>query len=137
MHEFAVAEGIIRQACEAAVRAGATRVGRLHCRIGMLRQVDEFLLREAFIELSRGTLCDGGELAVRKCGMRGTCPHCGRTYRNLGLSSESDDIVGNWTCKTCHTALTGLVGGDELELLSIEAEVHDEHQNTAEHLSEK
>ncbi len=98
-------------------RVGATRITRLHCRIGALRQVDGDLLREAF-ELARGgTLCSAAELTVERTHLLADCPGCHTPF---------PIIDWQWNCPTCGSHGINAAGGDELELLSLEAEVPDE-----------
>ncbi len=123
VHEFAVAQSLIEVATEAAARAGAARVTRLHCRIGALRQVDEWLLREAFEMARAGTTCDAAELCVEKTHLRLRCPAC-----RAGFELHDWD----WSCPRCGAEGIDPAGGDELELVRLEAEVPCEHQRIAE-----
>lgn len=113
MHELAIAQELVRIACEHARRAGVGRVRRLNCRIGVLRQVEPGLLREAF-EIARGdSACCDAELCVQTVPLRARCGACGQTF---------DVVLWNWACPRCGLDAELLPGGDELELLSIEAE---------------
>lgn len=116
MHEFSIAQGLIEAATAEARRVGATRVTRLKCRIGSLRQVDDTLLQEAFAIVCQGTLCDSALLMIEKTSMRAMCPKCQSPF----------DIHGwEWCCPTCGTLGQQGTGGDELDLLSLDAEIPD------------
>jgi len=123
MHELAAAHELVEAACDYARRAGAKRVSRLHCRIGSLRALDERLLSEAFEIARRGTICERAELRIEKPGMTCLCPSCRERF---------EIREWQWECPRCGTEGVDPMGGDELELVSIEAEVPDEHSSPAE-----
>lgn len=117
MHEFSLARNLVELACAEAAAAGARRVRQLHCRAGVLRQVDEVLMQGAF-EIARcGTLCEGATLTIEKTRMTARCPSCGERFAVHEWNSD---------CPACGTAGTDLAGGDELELTSIEVEKDDD-----------
>ena len=125
MHEFAIAQSLVEAASAEAQRAGARRVIALHCRIGVLRQVNDVLLREAFVIARAGTRCEASELRIDKTYMRANCQPCNHEFAIRDW---------DWTCPHCGAECGGLSGGDELELISIEAEVDDEYSGAKEHL---
>lgn len=113
MHEFSIVQSLLDVATTEAKRAGATRVLRLNCRIGSLRQVDDRLISEAFELLCRGTICESAELRIEKTYLRARCSSCQQPF---------DVRDWNWRCPECGGEGSVLGGGDELELTSIEAE---------------
>jgi len=113
MHEFSIVQSLLEVATAEARRAGAKRVLRLNCRIGVLRQIDARLMREAFGLLAEGTICAGADLRVEKTYMQARCQACERTF---------DVRDWDWRCPGCGTEGSMVGGGDELELTSIEAE---------------
>ncbi len=113
MHEFSIAQSLLDVARETAVEAGVDRVCSLNCRVGVLRQVDDELLREAFSIAAADTLCAGATLVIEKCRMQAYCPRC---------ASMFDIVDWDWTCRGCGGEGESPHGGDELELTSIEAE---------------
>ncbi len=123
MHEFSIAQGLIEAATAAAQQAGARAVTILRCRIGIIRQVDNSLLTDAFELAREGGLCSKALLDIEKVPLRAQCTACDEPF-------EVDDW--NWRCPKCDGESRGLVGGDELELVSIEAEVDDEDPRAAE-----
>lgn len=123
MHEFSIAQGLIDAATSAARQAGARSVTVLRCRIGIMRQVDDRLLTEAFELAREGGLCSAAVLDIEKVPLRAQCAACDKPF-------DVDDW--NWRCPTCGAESRGLVGGDELELTAIEAEVDDEDTRAAE-----
>ena len=117
MHEFSIAQSLVEAACEEARRAGATRVTRIACRIGSLRSIDDWLMREAFDIAKTDSLCAAAELSIEKTYMQAACPRC-----RVRFAVRDWD----WSCPTCGELGQDAAGGDELELLSLEAEVADE-----------
>ena len=121
MHEFSIAQALVDAAVEEARRAGAQRVNKLTCRIGALRQVNDWLMQEAFGIARTDTLCADAELVIEKTYLRATCPRCRVTFAVRDW---------DWTCPTCGALGENPAGGDELELLSLEAEVPDESRSS-------
>ena len=117
MHELAVAQSLTEMASQAAQRAGARRVSKLTCRIGTLRQLDVCYLGEAFALAGEGTPCAGASLHVEVAYPRAACRLCGQEY-----VVES----GAWQCPNCGAPGQYLGGGDELELLTLDAEDQNE-----------
>lgn len=117
MHEFAVAQSLVETASVEARRAGAQRVTVIHCRIGVLRQVNSDLLNEAFSLARQGTLCEAAELRIDKAYVRASCRRCDHEYTVRDWE---------WGCPKCGAEAAELTGGDELLLVSIEADVTDE-----------
>lgn len=116
MHEFGIAQSLVDAATAAARTAGAAKVLTLRCRVGAMRQVDGKSLADAF-ELIRGDgLCAGATLSIEHVPIRTHCTKCAEHFPVRDW---------NWRCPRCGNEGTGLVGGDELELVSIEAEVED------------
>jgi hydrogenase nickel incorporation protein HypA/HybF len=95
---------------------GASRVLKMACRIGALRQVDDWLMHEAFAIAREGTICSECELVVEMAYMQAMCPACNVRFpvRNW-----------EWRCPTCAANGEAPTGGDELELLSLELELPD------------
>lgn len=116
MHEIAIAKAIVEGACAEAHRLGSTGVRRVRCRVGVLRQIDSDLLRDAF-ELARGeSACGRASLEVEAAPMTARCPSCG-----TGFEIASWD----WSCPRCGAEGLDLRGGDELEIVSITPEFVD------------
>lgn len=115
MHELSIAQIIIEQADAAAREAGGARVRGVTCRVGILRQIDGELLRDAFAMAMTGTACDGAELTVESVGMTARCSTCGRRFEIAGW---------NWACPRCGAEGMDLQGGDELEIVSLDISGH-------------
>lgn len=128
MHEFAIARGLVEAAIEAGRSAGIGCITRLRCRIGDMRQVDGWLLDEAFAAVREGTPCATATLGVERTRMEMDCDACGRSF----LVKDWD-----WCCPDCGACGVNAHGGDELELIGIDGEPIDEHQCVAERVPEE
>jgi len=117
MHELSIVQSVIDAASREAELAGAVRVTRVTCRIGSLRQVNDVLLKEAFEIARHGTLCQDSTLSIEKAYVQALCPRCDARFPIQNWE---------WRCPDCGVEGRDPVGGDELDLITIEAEVPDE-----------
>jgi hydrogenase nickel incorporation protein HypA/HybF len=115
MHELSIVQAMIEQACEAAVREGASRVIRLSARIGVLTGVVRESLLFSFELASEGTVCEGAVLEVESVEVTVMCPQC-------NLPRTLHESYWRMVCPECGTSTAEVLGGRELELVSIEVE---------------
>jgi hydrogenase nickel incorporation protein HypA/HybF len=80
MHEAALVRGLVERAAEAARRAGAARVSRVHGWIADAEALSAETLRLHFANAARGTPLEGAELCVRIEEVRARCTGCGEVY---------------------------------------------------------
>lgn len=128
MHEFAVARALIDAAADVARSENVDRVTRVQCRIGDLRQVDSWLLDEAFAAAREGTICSDAELCVERTHMEMDCDDCGKSFRVVDW---------NWACPDCGDIGHNARGGDELDLIEIDGVSNDEYRSLAECVREE
>jgi len=114
VHEYSIVQELLSVAAVEARRAGAVRVTGLHCRIGALRQLDHRLLLEAFELLRSETVCAEAELRIETTFVTACCGRCQHEYAVHDW---------NWDCPRCGGSGHPLGGGDELDLISLEAEI--------------
>ena len=117
MHELAVARSLVEAADREARHYGARAVHCVRCRVGILRQVDAGLLREAFNVARQGTLCETSRLLIETTELRAICRVC-----NVPFPLKN----GRWHCPDCGAEGTDVSGGEELELTSIDVDSDDE-----------
>ncbi len=110
MHEFSIAQAIIRTAVDSGARQGARRIRQINCRVGVLRQVVPELLQTAFEAQIADTPAAGAKLVLETVPLRFSCGVCGHTFG----SDEWQD------CPACGSSEVTLRGGDELVVSSIE-----------------
>lgn len=114
MHELSISSAIV----DTAVRHAAGRtITRVDVRIGRLRQVVPASLTFCFGLVSKGTACDGAQLAYEIVPARLACRDCGHAW-------EID--VPAFRCPECESAEVDVTSGEELEVESIEVEESEE-----------
>ena len=117
MHELAAARSLVEAADREARRHDARAVLRVRCRIGVLRQVDSWLLQEAFNVARQGSLCESSRLLIEKADLSAACQEC-----DLRFPVQN----GRWNCPVCGAEGADLCGGEDLELTSIDVELDQE-----------
>ncbi len=122
MHEFSVAQSLIDAATAEAARLGAVRITRLSCRIGSMRQIDDWLMHEAFQATAAGTICESAALSIEKTYMQAICRACRRQF-------PIRDWI--WACPRCGAEGEKPTGGDELELFSLNADFAEADEHVA------
>jgi len=111
MHEFGIAESLLKTALEAAGRQGAARVEQVNLRIGALAGVVDEALTFAFEALADGTPAQGARLHIEAIPVTCYCSACAREFEAPRFS---------YRCPTCQALSRELRRGRELELVSVE-----------------
>ena len=114
MHELSIARCLIDAACDAAASDGAGRILKLRVRIGRLSGVVPRALQSSFEIAAEQTVCAGAELEIESAPVVVQCKHC-NAPRQL---TELTPLV----CPVCGQPAASLLGGQELELVSLEVE---------------
>lgn len=116
VHELSIAHDLVSIADEAARKAGATRVTRVHLRLGALSGVVADSLQFGYGMATQGTLLDGSELEIHELPIKIYCdsPTCQREIELQGTQS--------FRCPVCGQPAAKLVQGKELQIESIEIE---------------
>lgn len=122
MHEFAAARMIVEQVEEKAEEVGARRVSSVRLRVGVLRQIETSMLAEAFKLCAEGTCCAGANLEIDVSRVHAQCESCGSSFEVLAWV---------WQCPRCGVEGVYGAGGDELQIVTIDAEIPDEDQRAA------
>jgi hydrogenase nickel incorporation protein HypA/HybF len=111
MHELSIATGLVETASRSARENGASRVLRLHVRIGSLSGVEPEALTFCFPIAARETVCEGAELDLEMVPAAGTCGKCGER-------AEVRDLLA--PCPGCGEWPLRIEGGREMQLESLE-----------------
>ena len=111
MHEFGIAEGILKTALDTAAQHGAGKVEIVRLRIGALAGVVDEALTFAFEALSEDTPASGARLEIEPVPVRCYCATCAREFEPPRFS---------YRCPACQTLSTQVRSGRELQLVSIE-----------------
>lgn len=110
MHELAISAAVV----DAAVKhAAGRRVLLVSLRIGHLRQVVPDSLAFAFDLAARGTPCAGATLE---------CEIVAAVLRCAPCAHEWAIVEPTFRCPLCGSAQITVIGGEELEISSIEVE---------------
>jgi len=117
MHEIGIMQSVLEQAFAQAKAAGAEAITRLHLRIGSQSGVVPEALEFAFLSLSPGTLAAGAEMIIEPVLAEATCPDCQTRFPARDLFA---------LCPTCGLPASGLTGGRELFLTTIDVHGSDE-----------
>ncbi|MEO6445791.1 MAG: hydrogenase maturation nickel metallochaperone HypA [Gemmatimonadaceae bacterium] len=112
MHELSLAQGIVELAVEAAQKAKADRVVRVHLKVGRLAGVDPGALLFCYDESTAGTILAGSSLVIIDVPLVVWCAHC---LKEVELAS-----VQRFHCPTCDTPCGEIRTGRELEIASLE-----------------
>lgn len=110
MHEFSIAEAIVRTGEEVLRANGGGRAEKVQLRIGELRQVVPDALTFAFDILKKDTLLADASLEWETVPAQMRCRSCGREY-------HPKDVF--WECPSCGAIGAEVVAGEELEIVSI------------------
>ncbi len=110
MHEFSIAEAIVRTSEEVIRANGGGKAEKICLRIGELRQVVPDALTFAFDILKADTLLADALLEWETVPARVRCRQCGKEY-------HPQDVF--WECPSCGAVGAEVVAGEELEIVSI------------------
>jgi hydrogenase nickel insertion protein HypA len=125
MHEWILAEGILKGALGAAKGGG---IRKLVLRIGEFRQINPTLLVSILKEISKGTEAEGMEVEVETVRGRIECLDCGGefSFDQLPLTTSQRECVHFFPstlrafgCPKCGSPRLRVSGGRELEIKSI------------------
>jgi len=111
MHEFSIAEELLKAALEVAETHDQRAVERVRVRIGRLRQIVPEALAFAFDALTKGTLAEGAALVWEEVPTRVRCRKCETVFQ-----PEEDWF---WSCPSCGAAGGEVLEGEELILESV------------------
>ena len=116
MHELTLAKCLIDLVGEQAAEKGASRVTRIHVRLGVLagimRSLDTW-----YSTAIRGTICENAVLELEEVPLTVRCPTCDEVKAPPGLY--------NFRCPDCGTATHEVVTGREMQLVSVELDYDD------------
>lgn len=113
MHEWTIADNLIRLVREAGRREGLAAVSEVYVKVGVLRQVIPETLRTAFARLIGETEFAGAELVIEEVPLAVRCRDC-------GANAAGDDLA--FTCGRCGGIDLEILAGDELYLDCLEGE---------------
>ena len=110
MHELSLADGILRQVEEAALRDHFTRVATLRLACGVLAGVQVDALRFALDAIAPGTCLEGAKIDIDEPPGRAWCARC---VAEVCIEHRADP------CPLCNGYPVKVTGGCELRLLDL------------------
>ena len=110
MHELSLARAALATVER---HAAGQRVVVVTLRVGRLRQVVPDSLAFSFELVARGTVCEGARLELEVVPVRLACSACEHSW---------ELVEPPFRCPRCGAAEVAVLGGDELEVESIEIE---------------
>jgi hydrogenase nickel incorporation protein HypA/HybF len=113
MHEYSLAQTLLRQVDELRSERRAERVLAVKIRIGEFAGVEPDLLASAFDDLSVETAARGAYLQIERVSLTIHCDDCGR---------ESEVARYRFICPHCESRSVEITGGDEMLLESVTME---------------
>ena len=108
MHEAALGKSILRIALE---KNGNAPIQTVRVSIGGAHALEENQLFSAWKAMTTGTLAEGSELEVSRPLLLFQCRQCHNKF------SPSEGL--EWRCPECDSASLEIVGGREMEVISI------------------
>jgi len=111
MHELSIALSLVELASEEAQKAGASKVEKLHIRVGTLSGVVPDALRFAFDIATQHTLLENAELVIEEVPVRIFCATC-----NAEQELPPSLVL---KCPVCQTLSGDIRQGKELELVTL------------------
>jgi hydrogenase nickel incorporation protein HypA/HybF len=116
MHELGIANSILEAMRSEMALHSTARPRRLTVRIGELAAVDPGALQFCFNALTRDTELATLELKIDMCPRRHRCTVCGTEFAVADY---------DFCCNQCGDEKTECIGGDELELASLEIDEYE------------
>jgi len=113
MHELAITEDILTAALDAARRAGARAIRRLHLMLSSASHIEPETVRLHFTLISRGTPAEGAELVFNTRAVEQVCRHCGRVFT----------VTSDLTCPACGAPALPGPADHEMTLEDIDVDV--------------
>lgn len=117
MHEFAIAENLLKIITEEAQKNGLERVTKIRLQVGKFTGVVTESLIFCFELMSEDTVAAGAAIEVEPVGVMARCEQCDFSFEVL------DKI---FLCPRCGQPVFELLSGRELSILSIEGETGEE-----------
>ncbi|RLF77352.1 hydrogenase nickel insertion protein HypA [Thermococci archaeon] len=93
MHEWALADGIVRTAIDFAQQNGKDKILALKIVLGELQDIDEGILKFAIGELVKGTIAEDAEIEFEVEDAEFKCRNCGNLWKLKEVKESFDDRI--------------------------------------------
>lgn len=124
MHEFSMAERIIRTVLDVANSRKASRVVQINLDVGELTFLGHEQLKFGIEVLSKGTISESAKVVIRKKRAKIRCPKCGYNgqVRYVGEEVHSMIPIPIIVCPKCGSSEAAVVEGNECTVRSIKVQ---------------
>ena len=95
MHEYPITQRIIKIAEEYAIKNGYKKVLKINIVAGDMCGYVPDTVEMYFNEISKGTLCEGGELLIERVEAKLKCRKCGEYFKRALFSFECPHCGGD------------------------------------------
>ena len=113
MHELSIAISIVDLAREEAEQR-SVRVNAVHLKLGRLSGVVKDALLASYDIAAAGTPLQGSRLLIEEVPIVAYCPQC--------AARRTVDSAEWFTCSDCHSPISEILEGKELEVVALEIE---------------
>jgi hydrogenase nickel incorporation protein HypA/HybF len=110
MHEFSLAEEVIRLAEHEAKRNNALSVSEITIEVGNMSGIEADAFESALGLLSEGSILDKANLSIVRLKGKGVCDSCEQEFE---MNKRMD------TCPQCHSFPSEIRGGNEFRVVSL------------------
>jgi hydrogenase nickel incorporation protein HypA/HybF len=114
MHELSIAMSIVEMAEEEAGQRGGARVSAVYLKLGALAGLVKDALLSSYEMACEGTVLQGSRLIVEDIPVVVHCPKC--------LAPRTLDSPHWFVCPECHSPVTEVIRGRELQVFALELE---------------
>ncbi len=120
MHEIAIAQSLVMEACRVAAESRARNIDAVRVLVGPLSGLEAPLLERAFTVARSGTPAHEAELTIEIGPIEVHCSICG---------ADTHAALNKIVCGACGAWRVQIIAGDELLLKRVELSgIHEEHE---------
>jgi hydrogenase nickel incorporation protein HypA/HybF len=105
MHELQITERILNVVLKHATGQNVSRIIRIHLRVGELSDLEDEWIQHYFDYLSRDTLAENAQLAIKRAPIVVRCDACACSFE------VTRDALGDATCPQCTEQRLHLISG--------------------------
>lgn len=113
MHEAGIAQNILEISIATAEKNSASKINKIHLKVGKLAAIENGSLLFAFEALKEETMASEANLEIDNIPVRGLCHDC-----------DTEDTYNEmfFACSKCSSYRVEILSGEELEISEIEVD---------------
>lgn len=113
MHEYSIAEELIRQILEIAEDNNLKKIDSVDLEVGELKQIVPAAMRECFKSVGAGTIAQNAVLKIKDIKAKAVCRRCKAVFK---------PCLNYFVCRHCGLADVDIIKGDDIIIKSIKGE---------------